>query len=90
MADNVQPLDETGHKPIPPAIAYPADYGLASATDALVWQYGKDGAINRLIEMAERLEAGEKPGDWVFRRKRVDRTDKHGSNHAYPVKIHRS
>ncbi len=75
MADNIQSLVASGHKPIPPAIAYPADYGLACATAALVWQYGKDGAINRLIEMAERLEAGEKPGDWVLRRNRVDPTD---------------
>lgn len=76
MADNIHPLGDIGHKSIPPAIAYPADYGLACAADALMWQYGKDGAINRLIEMAERLEAGEKPGDWVFRRRRVDPTDR--------------
>ena len=64
------------HQPIPPAIAYPADYGLARATYDLIWQYGKDGAINRLIEMAERIAAGEKPDDWVLRRRRVDPTER--------------
>ena len=64
------------HRPIPPPIAYPADYGLANVTCDLIWQYGRDGAINRLIEMAERIAAGEKPGDWVLKRRRVDPTDR--------------
>lgn len=68
--------DTLRHRPIPPAIAYPADYGLANVTGALIWQYGKDGAINRLIEMAERISNGESPGDWVLRRRRVDPTDR--------------
>jgi hypothetical protein len=68
--------DVPQHRPIPPAIAYPADYGLANTTADLIWQYGLDGAINRLIEMAERITAGEKPVDWVMRRRRVDPTER--------------
>ena len=68
--------DISGHRPIPPAIAYPADYGLANVTSDLIWQYGRDGAINRLIEMAERIAAGEKPGTWVLHRRRVDPTER--------------
>lgn len=64
------------HRPIPPAIAYPADYGLANVADDLIWQYGVDGAVNRLIEMAERISEGEKPHDWVMRRRRVDPTER--------------
>ncbi len=67
--------DSARHRPIPPAIAYPADYGLANATAALIWQYGLDGAVNRLIEMAERITAGKDPHDWVLRRRRVDPTE---------------
>lgn len=79
MNDTIKPLPESSqsrHQPIPPAIAYPADYGLANCVSDLIWQYGRDGAINRLIEMAERLSAGEEPGDWVMRRRRVDPTDR--------------
>jgi hypothetical protein len=64
------------HRPIPRAIAYPADYGLANVANDLIWQYGLDGAINRLIEMAERLSAGDSPGNWVMRRRRVDPTER--------------
>ncbi len=67
---------ERRHRPVPPGIAYPADYGLANVTYDLIWQYGRDGAINRLIEMAERIAGGEKPGDWVMKRRRVDPTDR--------------
>jgi hypothetical protein len=70
------PGDDPRHRPIPPPIAYPADYGLANVTDALIYQYGRDGAVNRLVEMAERISNGERPGDWVFRRRRVDPTDR--------------
>lgn len=79
MSKNVERLDrgEPQHRPIPKAIAYPADYGLACAVENLIWQYGSvDAAINRLIEMAERLAAGERPHDWVMRRRRVDPTDR--------------
>lgn len=65
-----------GHKPTPKPIAYPADYGLASATHQLIFQYGKDGAVNRLVEMAERIAAGEGEFDWVMRRRRVDPTER--------------
>ena len=68
--------DTRRHRPIPPAIAYPADYGLANVTDDLIWQYGADGAVNRLIEMAERISAGESPHGWVMRRRRVDPTER--------------
>lgn len=78
MADAIDKLETGGpqHRPIPKAIAYPADYGLANVTADLIWQYGPDGAINRLIEMAARIAAGEHPGDWVRRRRRVDPTDR--------------
>lgn len=66
----------TRHRPIPPAIAYPADYGLANVTRDLIWQYGRDGAVNRLIEMAERVSGGDDPGDWLRGRRRVDPTDR--------------
>lgn len=64
------------HRSIPPAIAYPADYGLANAASNLIWQYGLDGAVNRLIEMAERISSGEDCDAWVLRRRRVDPTER--------------
>lgn len=62
------------HRPIPGglAVAYPSDFGLANAVTGLIRDYGRDGAINRLVEMAERLAAGEDQYAWVFRRRRVD------------------
>jgi hypothetical protein len=72
----IRRLHDTDHQPIPRAIAYPADYGLATATTQLVSQYGTDGAVNRLIEMAERIAAGENPLDWCLRRRRVDPTER--------------
>jgi hypothetical protein len=42
----------------------------------LIYQYGTDGAINRLIEMAERLAAKEDAHAWVLRRRRVDPTER--------------
>ena len=62
------------HRAVPKPIAYPADYGLALAAGDLLFQYGRDGAVNRLIEMAERLAAGEDATAWVFRCRRVDPT----------------
>lgn len=67
-------MPDQGHSRIPPAIGYPADYGLANTANALITQYGKDGAVNRLIEMAERIDAGEDTHSWVMRRRRVDPT----------------
>lgn len=61
-----------GHRPIPRAMAYPADYALATATQQLVRQYGVHGAINRLIELAEALDAGEDPVSRVLKRRLVD------------------
>lgn len=60
------------HRPIPQAIAFPSDYALALATTALLTDYDRHGAINRLIEMAERLDAGESPLDWCLARRRVE------------------
>lgn len=59
-------------KAIPAAIAYPSDYGLATATGSLLRDYGPDGTINRLIEMAERIRAGDDPLNWCLRRRRVE------------------
>lgn len=61
-----------GHQPILKRIAYPSDYGLANAAYSLLRDYGKDGAINRLIEMAERIDRDESVFD-VLRCKRVVR-----------------
>jgi hypothetical protein len=54
------------------AVAYPSDYALASATMSLVSEYGQDGAVSRLIEMAERIAAGECASEWVMKRHPVD------------------
>ena len=43
------------HRPIPRPIAFPSDYGLALATVALIRDYGRHGAINRLIEMGRTI-----------------------------------
>lgn len=59
MPDNAPRL--FGHRPIPRAFAYPSDYELARAARSLMRDYGMHGAINRLIEMAERLEREEDP-----------------------------
>ena len=65
-------LDKAKHRRIPRPLAYPSDYGLANAAHQLLAEYGKDGAINRLIEMAERLRAGQDPLAWALRRQRVE------------------
>jgi hypothetical protein len=70
----IKHLPKSAFHRVPPAIAYPADYGLAGVAAALINQYGRDGAINRLIEMAERLIAGEDTHCWVLKRRRVDPT----------------
>jgi hypothetical protein len=61
-----------GAKTIPRAIAYPSDYGLALATQSLLRDYGPDGAINRLIEMAERIRKDDDPLNWCMSRRRVE------------------
>jgi hypothetical protein len=58
---------------IPAPIAYPSDYGLALAVSALLRDYDMDGAVNRLIEMAERISNGDDPYSWVLARQRVER-----------------
>ena len=57
------------HQPIPPKIAYPSEYGLMLAASRLIGEYGTDGAVNKLIEMAEFISAGGKPTSLVSRRR---------------------
>jgi hypothetical protein len=52
-------------KPLPPKYSYPSDYGLANQISALIRDYGKTGAINRLIEEAERLRDGKNHMDII-------------------------
>lgn len=64
-------LHEAGSKPIPKPFGYPSDFGLGTAAARLVAEYGVVGAINRLIEMAEWMEAGKQPLDWAIRKRRI-------------------
>lgn len=59
-------------KRIPPKIAYPSDYGLTLAAVSLIHEYGRDGAVNRLIEMAEHIASGFAPADIMLGRRRVE------------------
>jgi hypothetical protein len=62
-----------GHRPIPRRLAYPSEYGLANAASQLIRDYGKDGAINKLIEMAGRIERDEDPlRDIISKARRVE------------------
>jgi hypothetical protein len=66
------PTSATGARPIPRPFGYPSDFGLGNAIAALVRDYGPVGAINRLIEEAERLEAGLDPVRSAVRRRRIE------------------
>lgn len=48
--------DAARARPIPRKFAYPSRFGLANAVSHLTLEYGRIGAINILIEMAEMLE----------------------------------
>jgi hypothetical protein len=59
------------HRPIPRPFAYPSRYGLANSVSQLVHEYGRMGAINVLIEMAEMLEREEDYLTDTVRRRRI-------------------
>jgi hypothetical protein len=69
----VTPLinENARHAPIPRPFAYPSRYGLANAVTALVGDYGRIGAINVLVEMAEMLDREEDPLFDTLRRRRL-------------------
>lgn len=71
---NIERLDIVAHKPIPTklAVAYPSDYGLANAISSLIRDYGRQGAVNRLIEAAERVSKEEDHMAWPLSRRRVE------------------
>jgi hypothetical protein len=52
---------------VPRKYGFPSDFGLANAIEALIRDYGKPMAINRLIEEAERLRDGKNHFDAVHR-----------------------
>jgi hypothetical protein len=62
----------SGTRPTPKPISHPADYGLAVTAADLMMQWGRDGAINRLIEMVEWLKAGKHPFDFNNGKERID------------------
>lgn len=66
------PEPATGARPIPRPFGYPSDFGLANTISSLVRDYGRVGAVNRLIEEAERLEAGIHPLLSAIRRRRIE------------------
>lgn len=69
----VEKFPDTGARlALPRPFAYPSDYGLATATSNLLRDYGRVGAVNRLIEMAQRIEAGGDPLRWALMRRRVE------------------
>ncbi len=65
------PEDEARSRPIPRPFAYPSRYGLSNAVYQLVFEYGRIGAINILIEMAEMVEREEDFTADTVRRRRV-------------------
>jgi hypothetical protein len=71
LESNIHVFSEGESRPIPKPFGYPSDFGLGTAAKQLVAEYGTVGAINRLIEMAEWLEAGKNPLDWAIRKRRV-------------------
>lgn len=65
-------LPQITHRPIPKKIGYPSAFGLSATAANLIRDYGKHGAINMLIEMAEYIDADKNPLDWITLR-RVER-----------------
>jgi len=66
------PDPATGAQPVLRPCGYPSDFGLANAITSLVRDYGRIGAINRLIEEAERLESGGDHMVAAMRRRRIE------------------
>jgi hypothetical protein len=68
---NIHRFAEGENGPIPRPFGYPSDFGLGTAANQLAAEYGTVGAINRLIEIAEWMEAGKSPLDWALRKRRL-------------------
>lgn len=66
---------QLGHRAMPKRYLYPSDHGLALTVSALIRDYGRYGAINRLIEAAEMVERDE---DMIAAAMRCRRVDPHG------------
>jgi hypothetical protein len=65
------PDDEARPRPMPRPFAYPSRFGLGVAVSRLVFEYGRIGAVNTLIEMAEMVERGEDYMTDTVRRRRI-------------------
>ena len=61
-----------GKRNAPASIFQPSDYGLVLSVEALKRDWGKVGAINRLIEVIKRLEEDDDLAKWALSHRRVE------------------